>query len=75
MSNMYKDWMWDTIQEVCLERGLVDKIVSVYPDPSEGIPHYVEGYKNGQRVKYYVRLDKDEGWLCEHRELEPFDKI
>lgn len=75
MSNEYKDWMWDTIQEICIDRGLVDKIIKVYPDSSEGTPQYVEGYKNGKRVKYYVRLDEDGDWLCEHRELEPFEEI
>ena len=75
MSNMYKDWMWDVIQDVCIDRGLVDKVTSVYPAPDEGTPKYVEGLKNGQRVKYYVRLDEDGYWLCEHRELDQFDEI
>jgi len=75
MGNMYKDWMWDVIQDVCIDRGLVDTIIAVYPNPDEGIPHFVEGYKNGKRVKYYVRLDEGGDWLCEHRELDPFDEI
>lgn len=72
MSNMNKDWIYDEIQERCLERGLVDKITAVYPLPHEGLPQYVEGLRNGQKVKYYVHLT-EEGWLCEHRELDHFD--
>ena len=62
MSNEYKDWIIDKIQEEVLEQGLVDKITDVY----DGC--YVEGLKNGKPVKYYVTLT-DEGWLCRHQEF------
>lgn len=71
MSNEHKDWLWDKVQEVVLERGLVDKITHVEPqDATEGAPHHIWGIKNGENVKYYVHYDADMGWLCEHRELE-----
>ena len=71
MSNEYKDWLWDRVQEVVLERGLVDKITHVEPeDPAEGAPHHIWGLKNGEKVKYYIHYDPDMGWLCEHRELD-----
>lgn len=73
MSNEYKDWLWDTIQEIVFDRGLVDKITDIYPIPDEGEPCYIEGLKNLQRVKYYIHYLPEEGWLCEHRELDHFD--
>ena len=74
MSNEYKDWLWDHVQDLALERGLVDKITEVWPrDPAEGSPQYIWGLKNGQKVKYYVNYDKDLGYLYEHRELDHFD--
>jgi len=73
MSNEAKDYQFDVIQDVVIERGLVDTVTAVYPNPEEGWPQYVEGIKNGQRVKYYVKYMPEEGWLCEHRELDHFD--
>ena len=71
MSNEYKDWLWDYVQDIVIERGLVDKIVDVWPDdPAEGAPQYIWGLKNGEKVKYYIHYDPDMGWLCEHRELD-----
>lgn len=70
MSNMYKDWLWDTIQEIVFDRDLMDKITAIYPIPDKGEPCYIEGLKNLQRVKYYIHYDPDIGWLCEHRELD-----
>lgn len=71
MSNEYKDWLHDHVQDLAFERGLVDKIAYVWPE--EGEPQYIWGYRNGQKVKYYVRYDTEFGWLYEHRELDPFD--
>jgi hypothetical protein len=71
MSNEYKDWLWDHVQDIVLERGLVDKITHVEPnDPALGAPHHIWGLKNGEPVKYYVHYDPTLGWLCEHRELD-----
>ena len=71
MSNEYKDWLWDQVLDVVLERGLVDKITHVEPDDQMyGTPHHIWGIKNGQEVKYYIHYDPDLGWLCEHRELD-----
>lgn len=68
MSNEYKDWIFDEIQDRVLEKGLIDTITDIYPQPDEGTPCYVEGLKDGEKVKYYVRLT-EEGWLCEHKEM------
>jgi len=70
MSNEYKDWIWDTIQEVVFDRNLIDKITKIYPIPDKGEPYYIEGLKNLQQVKYYVYYLPEEGWLCERRELD-----
>ena len=67
MSNEYKDWLQDHVQDIVLERGLVDKIIHI--EPQEGNPEYIWGLKNGEQVKYYIHYDPDMGWLCEHREL------
>ena len=70
MSNEAKDWQWDKIQEEVLERNLADEITKCYPDPSEGWPHFVEGLKNGEPVKFEVFYDRDLcEWRCERREL------
>lgn len=74
MSNEYKDWLWDHVQDLAIERGLVDTITDVAPnDPAEGQPQYIWGLKNGQKVKYYINYDPDFGYLYEHRELDHFD--
>ena len=52
MSNEYKDWLWDHVQDIVLERGLVDKITHVEPnDPALGAPHHIWGLKNGEPVR------------------------
>lgn len=74
MSNEYKDWLWDHVQDLAFERGLVDEITDVWPEnPTIGRPQYIWGLKNGQPVKYYVNYDEDLGYLYEHRELDHFD--
>jgi hypothetical protein len=66
MSNEYKDWIFDAMQEEVLEQGLMDTITDTTYDG------YVEGLKNGKKVKYYVNLT-EEGWLCRKQELEAFE--
>lgn len=74
MSNEYKDWLWDYVQELAIERGLVDMITEVWPsDPAEGHPQYIWGLKDKQPVKYYINYDPEFGYLYEHRELDHFD--
>ena len=74
MSNEYKDWIWDYVQDIAIERGLVDTITDVTPrDPAEGSPDHIWGLKNGQPVHYYVKYDPVFGYLYEHRELDHFD--
>lgn len=71
MSNEYKDWLWDHIQDLAFERGLVDTITKVQPqDPSLGRIRFIYGLKNNQPVKYEVLYDEIEGYKYEHRELE-----
>ena len=71
MSNEYKDWLYDRVWDLVLERGLLDEIIEMWP--KEGTPQYVRGLKNGQKVKYYVNYDLERGFLFEHRELEAFE--
>ena len=74
MSNEYKDWIWDYVQDLAIERGLVDTITDVTPrDPAQGSPDHIWGLKNGQPVHYYVKYDTEFGYLYEHRELDHFD--
>jgi hypothetical protein len=68
MSNAYKEWIWDSIQEEVLAQGLMDIIISVWPQPHEGTPCYVKGLKDEKDITYYVTLT-DEGWLCRHQEI------
>ena len=61
MSNEYKDWLTDRIQDEVIAQGLLDEITDVWDRC------YVEGLKNGKQYVYYVTLT-DEGWLCRHEE-------
>ena len=71
MSNEYKDWLWDYVQDIALERNLVDKITKVKPsDPSRGRPQFIWGIKNNAPVKYAVIYDEELGYVFEHRELD-----
>lgn len=69
MSNEYKDWLRDAMQDEVLEQGLVDVITALYP---ENDPCFIVGLKNHKRVVYYVNLTP-EGWLCRKEEIQPFD--
>lgn len=70
MSNEYKDWLWDYIQDLAFERGLVDRITKVEPsDPAIGSPKFIWGIKDGLPVKYEVLHDEIERYRYEHREL------
>ena len=57
MSNEYKDWLRDKIQDIVIERGLAD--VTFNCDE-----RFVEGFKNGEPVRFEVWFDKE---LCEWR--------
>ena len=71
MSNEYKDWLWDHVQDIALERGLIDKITQVMPnDPAIGSPKFIWGLKNNQPIKLEVFKDEVEGYRYEHRELD-----
>lgn len=69
MSNEYKDWLRDAMQDEMLEQGLVDIITEVYPKDN---PCYIEGVKGDEVVNYYVNLTP-EGWLCQKLTTKPFD--
>ena len=63
MSNEYKDWLYDRITDVVLDRGLADRVTGADPP-------FVEGLKNGDPVRFEVWFDSDLcEWRCERREL------
>ena len=69
MSNEYKDWLHDRVQEVLLDAGAIDLVAMVTESPIIG-RRYVAGYKNGQKVAFAVWFDKRENeWKYERREL------
>ena len=71
MSNEYKDWIWDHVQDLALEQGIVDHITDVDPrDPAMGSPNIIWGKKNGQPVKLAVVYKPEFGYIFEHRELD-----
>ena len=71
MSNEYKDWLWNYVQDIAFERGLVDKITKIKPgDSAKGWPQFIWGIKNNQKVKYEVLYDEELGYSFEHRELD-----
>lgn len=71
MSNEYKDWLWDHIQDLAIERGIIDQIIEVIPDdPAKGRPNFLYGLKNGQLIKLAVLYDEALGYVYEHRELD-----
>lgn len=68
MSNEYKDWIWDKIQEVVLDAGVADRTTNVVSNPRFD-SYFVEGYKNDERVRVEVWLDESGEWRIERREL------
>lgn len=69
MSNEFKDYLLDTISDVVLDSGMMNKIEEI-PIPSYS-KTYVYGWKNGQRVLLEVWFDDElEEWRIEHRELD-----
>lgn len=64
MSNEYKDWLQDKIQDIVLDLGLADKITN-------STTRIVDGIKNNQPVRYEVWYDTENyEWKIEHRELD-----
>lgn len=64
MSNEYKDWLWDKVQDVLFEAGVVDKTFNT------STTRFVDGLKNGERVRFEVWYDdQDCEWKFERREL------
>lgn len=69
MSNEYKDWLHDRVQDVLLDAGVIDRIIEVSSSPIYG-HKMVYGLKNGEKVAFVVWLDKNENeWKFERREL------
>ena len=69
MSNEYKDWLYDRVQEVLIDAGVIDIVALVTESPIIG-RRYVAGYKNNQKVAFAVWFDKRENeWKYERREL------
>lgn len=64
MSNEYKDWIYDTLQEVALNSQLVDKIINIYPSKM-GVS-YINGYKGDESVTLVIWYDGiNKVWNCE----------
>lgn len=69
MSNEFKDYLWNTISDVVLNSGIMDKIEEI-PNPSYS-KTYVHGWKNEQKVLLQVWFDDEIGeWRIEHRETD-----
>ena len=69
MSDEFKDWLGNRIDEVILTSGVMDKIEEI-PNPSYN-KTYVHGWKNGQKVLLEVWFDDElEEWRIEHRETD-----
>ena len=69
MSNEYKDYLYDKVQEVVLDACIADKIIKVRPCQLYNA-YIVEGLKNEQKVKFEVWFDSIESeWKYERREL------
>lgn len=68
MSNEYKDWLYDRVQDVVLDAGVIDKVTEVNSSPIYG-HKMVYGLKNGEKVAFVVWLDDFENeWKFERRE-------
>ena len=68
MSNEYKDWIQDKVQDVLLDAYQVDRTEEVIPSPIKDI-YIVRGQKNGEKVAFAVWFDDNEcEWKYERRE-------
>ena len=69
MSNEYKDWLLDRVQEVLLDANVIDEVNEVCESPIYG-RRIVYGYKNGEKVAFAVWFNNNENeWQYERREL------
>ena len=70
MSNEYKDWLYDKLQDVLLQVGAIDKVlqVIVWEGDNAGVVH---GVKDGIHVKYTVFMEDDGSWDYE----QEFDNL
>ena len=67
MSNEYKEYLLDKVQELVLDYGAMDTIDEIKPTYCLE-RKYVYGQKNGQKVVVLVYLDDNTGdWVIEHR--------
>ena len=67
MSNEMKDWIWDKLQNVVLEAGVIDRVLQIIPQ--DNFYGTVHGVKDGYHVKYNVWYDNDDGyWNYERSE-------
>lgn len=65
MSNEYRDWLWDKVQDIVLERGLADKVFNT------STTRFVNGLKDGAPVRFEVWFDHELGeWQVEYRETD-----
>ena len=62
MSNEYKDWLQDKIQDIILERKLADETLNT------STTRFVNGIKNGKPVRFEVWFDDSLcAWCVEER--------
>lgn len=68
MSNEYKDYLWDALQDTLLNDNVIDTVIQVIPWYIDyaGVVH---GIKDGVHVKYTVFLDDDGEWTYERNDL------
>lgn len=67
MSNEYKDYCYDKVQDVLLDAGVIDQIEEICSTPYVE-RKYVHGWKNGQKVVFLVYMNNEGEWVFEYRE-------
>lgn len=68
MSNEYKDWLWDRVQDLVLDANAADRITDVIKHNDTFILY---GCKNDEPVKFIVYFDEAlQMWNFEQRELD-----
>ena len=69
MSNEYKDWIYDKVTDIPLNKGLLDYVT--YAGQGSNDKYYVLGFKRDEWKGCRVWLDEDDGWQCEEFEPDP----
>ena len=70
MSNEYKDWLYEQVTKIALDKGVID--YATYCRIANDGSYHILGFSRDQWKCCRVWLDADEGWQCEEIETDSY---